>query len=372
MVNNTGVPDDARYARQRILPQIGDEGQTRLARAHVAIVGVGALGTQGADLLARAGVGRLTLIARDIVELTNLQRQTLFTEADAAQSLPKVVAAAQRLREVNRTITIDAKPADVRPSNIASLLALDEHESSDSEAGSRARPTIILDCTDNFLTRYLLNDVAVRFSLPLIYAGVLGTIGTQFTIRPNPIANATPCLRCVFPDCPAPGTTPTCETAGVLGPAVGVMASLQACEAIRTIVDPNSSTARVHTIEVWPFGVRSIVLGPPNPECPCCALRRFEFLDASRHESQAESTLCGQNAVQILPVSPARLDLAAIASSWQSAAGVRTSSVNRFFARLELADHGLRLTLFPDARAIVQGTIDITIARNVYARYVGL
>lgn len=372
MVNNTDVPNDARYARQRILPQIGDEGQTRLARAHVAIVGVGALGTQCADLLARAGVGHLTLIDRDIVELTNLQRQTLFTEADAAQSLPKVVAAAQRLREVNHTITIDAIPADVRPSNIASLLALDVNASSDAEVGSRARPTLILDCTDNFQTRYLLNDVAVRFSLPLIYAGVLGTSGTQFTIRPSPLANASPCLRCVFPNCPAPGTTPTCESAGVLGPAVGVMASLQAAEAIHAIVDPASIPARLHTIEVWPFGVRSIDLGPPNPECPCCAHRQFDFLDATRHESQAESTLCGQNAVQIVPMSHARLDLATIASSWQSAAGVKTSTANRFFARLELADHALRLTLFPDARAIVQGTTDITIARNVYARYVGL
>ncbi|QQS09949.1 MAG: ThiF family adenylyltransferase [Phycisphaerales bacterium] len=372
MVNNTDVPNDARYARQRILPQIGDEGQTRLSCAHVAIVGVGALGTQCADLLARAGVGHLTLIDRDIVELTNLQRQTLFTEADAAQSLPKVVAAAQRLREVNHTIVIDAIPADVRPSNIATLLALDVNASSDAEVGSRARPTLILDCTDNFQARYLLNDVAVRFSLPLIYAGVLGTNGTQFTVRPSPHAIATPCLRCVFPDCPAPGTTPTCESAGVLGPAVGVMASLQAAEAIHAIVDPASIPARLHTIEVWPFGVRSIDLGPPNPECPCCAHRQFDFLDATRHESQAESTLCGQNAVQIVPMSQARLDLASIASSWQSAAGVKTSTANRFFARLELADHALRLTLFPDARAIVQGTTDITIARNVYARYVGL
>lgn len=340
----------SRYARQELLPAVGHFGQARLANAHAAIVGLGALGCAAADLLARAGVGRLSLIDRDTVDLTNLQRQSLFDESDAAHGRPKALAAARRLAAVNASIAL-------RP-----VVAHLDHRSASRLLGS---PSVILDGTDNFPTRFLLNDLAIRDRVPLVYAGVLGTRGLTMPIAPDG-----PCLRCAFEHPPDPGTQPTCDTAGVLGPAVAAIAAFQAAAALRflladppepALTDLDAYTARVRRVPV-----------PRRPDCPCCAHRRFDFLNPDAHADAA--LLCGRSSVQITPPAPRDLDLAALAQRLAPLGSFRLVEGVLLRGTIDPAPPTTAatiLTIFADGRAIIDGTSSPDAARALYDRALG-
>lgn len=365
-----------RYHRQQILPGIGSAGQERIAAGHVVIVGLGALGCAVADHLARAGVGTLTLIDRDIVDRTNLQRQSLYTERDAGEGLPKAVAARHRLTEVNSEITIRAHIADLTAANVDALLF-----------GSRevARPDVVLDGTDNFDTRYLLNDIAVRDGIPLVYGGVVGTRGMQMTIRPG----VTPCLRCLFERPPMPGTQPTCDTAGVLGPVVAIVAGCQASDAIRLLLgDGDAISETLLEFDLWAGRRRRLDLAEARrADCPCCGRHEYEFL--ARNPDNQWAILCGQRAVQIMPASDTSdggdrepggdirglLDLDALATCLAAAGEVEARPfMLRFVPHAERAEAGgcLTITVFRDGRAIVAGTTEPDRARSVLAKYIGV
>jgi len=361
------VPDDlSRYHRQMLLSGVGEAGQRRLLGAHAVIVGVGALGTVAADLLARAGVGRLTLIDRDVVELTNLQRQTLFTERDAREGRPKAVAAAERLREVNSLIRIEPVPTDLDGAHALDLLT----------SAPLGAPDVVLDGTDNFLTRYILNDACVRMGVPLVYAGAVGWGGSQMTVVPGETA----CLRCIRPEPPGAGETATCDSAGVFAPVSAIVAAAQAADALRLLLglrEAGSGTLLSFDLQA---GRRSRLNAASlrDPDCPCCAHGRFEFLDGSRDDG-AGATLCGRLAVQVKPTAGAgagagRVDLEALAARLR-AHGSFTASPHLLRGKLHETPGGFEgaceLTVFADGRAIVGGTARADLARSVYARYVG-
>ena len=378
-----------------LLPEIGVEGQSRLARAHALIVGVGALGCTSADWLCRAGVGRISLVDRDVVEFTNLHRQTLFTESDARAGIPKAEAARRRLAEVNSEVRIGAVVCDVNSATLPRLRAMVSgcfEGASGQKQGVGAPPVsgamtsqamdfdVIVDGTDNYETRYLLNDFAVREGIPYCYAGVVGVSGAAATVLPEKWAAAraqapTACIRCLFPEMPAPGSMPTCDTAGVLGPMVGLVASWQSMEAIKVL---SGAHERVHRalarFEAWTGGVMLVdTSSARDPECVCCGRGRYEFLD--RPAGDGVATLCGRNAVQVLPsTSGAPLDLGALGERLRGVGAVETTA---FLVRVRLdgerADvgEGVVLTVFPDARAIVSGVTNPDRARALYARMVG-
>lgn len=335
-----------RYSRQILFAGIGAAGQQKLAGARVLIVGAGALGASHAEILARAGVGFLRIVDRDFVEITNLQRQTLYDESDASARLPKAVAAKKRLSTVNSDIEIDAVVADITVTNIESLF-------SDVD--------LAIDGTDNFQIRYLLNDAAVKLGKPWIYGAAVSSYGTTMTVRPG----ETPCLRCVFEDLPDAGSSPTCDTAGVIQPIIASVSAVQTTEAIKMLT---GRTAELHgsllQIDIWRSDWRRIRLSEPNPECPACGHRRFDFLNAESAEFAA--VLCGRNAVQIAPPGRATIDLEELASRL---APVGKVSHNEYLVRFATGDN--ELTIFSDGRAIIRGTDDPTIARNLYAKYVG-
>lgn len=343
----------SRYHRQTLI--IGDDGQSRLAAAHIAIIGMGALGCGSADLLARAGVGHVTLIDRDLVELTNLQRQTLYTEQDAAESLPKAEAARRRLSNVNSSISLTAHIADLTPANIETLIP--------------SAINLIIDGTDNFQTRYLLNDLAVQRAIPLCYGGVIATRGMQATFLCD---KTHACLRCIFDSPPPPGTTPTCDTVGVIGPAVSIISATQAADALKILI--GKSDLLSHTLldfDLWTNTRRRLDLrNLKRPDCPACGHRNFEFLNDT---SQQTASLCGQNAVQ-LPGSTHRLELESLAARLTSLGRV---SRNPFFVRLHADarppgfEEDCEVTIFADGRAIVKGTDRPEFARAAYARFIG-
>ncbi|MDX2148876.1 MAG: ThiF family adenylyltransferase [Planctomycetota bacterium] len=356
-----------RYQRQMLLPGIGRAGQERLARGHAIVVGCGALGCVSADLLARAGVGRLTLIDRDVVERSNLQRQTLFDDQDAMEGVPKAVAAEARLRRVNPAIDVRGIVADVTSRNAERLLGLGADES------------VVLDGTDTFATRYLINDVCVKLGRTYVYGGVVGTSGMSATFTPQ---RGGACLRCVFYEPPAPGSAPTCDTAGVLGASVAMVASAQACDAIK-ILSGNEGSLRgeLVSLDAW-TGARSVIdlSRARRQDCPCCGQRKFEFLDA---QGDRGATLCGQNAVQIPmagwatgwtrepELGAAAINLAAIADRLGGVARVqRTPWLLRAWLSGGAAE-AIELTLFADGRAIVKPVRDVEHARAIVARYVG-
>lgn len=350
-----GVPQPqgqpARYERQRVLPQMGTAGQERLARAHVAIVGIGALGCVSADLLARAGVGRLTLIDRDVVELSNLQRQPLFDERDAREGLPKAEAARRRLAMVNSDISIDARVGDLTARHAEGMLGL----------GASGGAGVIVDGTDNFEARYLLNDLAVARRVPLVYAGAVGTIGMQATFTPGGA-----CLRCVFEDPPSPGTQPTCETAGVLAMASGVVASLQATATLRVILG-HPVACELFEIDVWSGRTRATSLArAKRPDCPCCGMGRFDYLERRGMEP---AVLCGSRSVQLPGLGALGVDLDELAARLRPLGEL---DANRFLVRLRPREgRGLEITVFADGRALVRGVEDEAQARAAYARYIG-
>lgn len=323
------------------------DAQQRLADARVHVIGLGALGCPAADLLVRAGVGEVRLIDRDVVELANLHRQTLFVEADVGRA--KVEAAAQRLAEANSECTLEALPGDLSPQSIDRLFPdLDSCRD------------LLLDCTDNFETRYLLNDLAVSSGVPLIYAGVVGTHGMVLGIKPG----ATPCLRCVYPDIPAPGSQPTCETAGVLGPASAAIASLQASQAVRMLMG-DIQAGSLMSLDVWSLESRKIELENRDQNCPCCVERHFPFL--SGRESTEARVLCERDAVHVDPARDMDLDLTSLQSRLSSSG---TFEVSGMVIRGQ-TDDGLGVTVFSDGRAIFEGITEPDRARVLYARLIG-
>ncbi len=337
-----------RYSRQMRFPALGKAGQEALCKSTVAVCGCGALGTVLANHLARAGVGKLRIIDRDFIETHNLQRQILFDEDDVASNLPKAEAAARKLRAINSTITIEPVVTDIDHTNILALV-------SDAD--------LILDGTDNFETRYLINDAAVKLGKPWIYGGVIGSEGQTMTILPG----ETPCLRCLIETAPPPGMTPTCETAGVLGPAVSVIASFEAIEAIKILSGARAAlNPCLIMVDVWDWTFRQLkianLLG--KVDCPCCKGRKFEWLEGG--QGSHTTTLCGRNAVQVAVRRDEPLDFPELASRLASFAEVRH---NAFMLRF--AAEGHEFTVFPDGRAIIKGTNDVTRARTLYSQFIG-
>jgi molybdopterin-synthase adenylyltransferase len=323
---------------------MGEEGQRRIRAASVAIVGCGALGTVQAEALTRSGVGRLRIIDRDFVELSNLQRQFLFEEADAAEALPKAVAAARRLARVNSDVDIESMVADLTAANVEDLF-----EGVD----------LIVDATDNFETRFLINDAAVSADLPWIYGAAVGSYGIKFSIDPG----RTACFRCVYPEPPA-GAQPTCETTGVLAPVTATIAALQVGDALKILAAGRGTVdARITTVDVWTGAVRQIAAPAKDAGCQCCVRREFPYLDGTK---RTPISLCGRNAVQIHERTRP-IQLAALAQRLGEIAPVRS---NEFALRVSLDPY--ELTVFPDGRAIIKGTTDIGVARSIYARYVGV
>jgi adenylyltransferase/sulfurtransferase len=322
---------------------LGEEGQRRIQAGRVGIVGCGALGCVQAELLARAGVGRLRLIDRDFVEWSNLQRQLLFDEADAAEGIPKAAAAARRLRRINSEIEIEPVVADFTPANALELL-----EGID----------LILDGTDNFETRYLLNDAAVKLGIPWIYAAAVGSYGLKLAVIPG----RTACLKCVYP-APPSGPQPTCETEGVLAPVTTAIAALQVADALKIVArGTDAVTSRWMTLDTWSGEIRRLADPARDPACPCCSLREFTHLAGV---GRAPISLCGRNAVQIHErFRPINLDDLA-----RRLGAVATVRSNQFALRVSLDPY--ELTVFPDGRAIIKGTTDVGVARSLYARYVG-
>ena len=335
-----------RYSRQILFREIGREGQERLLASRVLIVGCGALGASHAEMLSRAGVGNLRIVDRDFVEFTNLQRQTLFSESDAAERLPKAIAAKRRIAEINSEIEVEAIVADVNNSNIEALIAGCD---------------LVLDGTDNFQVRYLVNDACVKHELPWIYGAAVSSYGTTMTIRPG----ETPCLRCIFEEMPDAGSAPTCDTAGVIMPIIASISAIQAAEAVKLLVGDTASLHRsLVQIDLWANDWRKIKLAGPNDDCICCGRRWFEFLDAEAQEFAA--VLCGRDAVQIAPPRLTEIDLPALAARLSALGEVKQ---NEYLLRFSIENQ--EITVFRDGRAIVKGTDDPAQARSLYARYLG-
>lgn len=334
----------SRYDRQIRLSQIGDTGQQALRNATVAIIGVGALGSVAADLLARAGIGRLVLIDRDVVEWSNLQRQVLYTEADAQQARPKVEAASDRLQQVNADVVCTAVAIDLTFRNLAEVL-----EGVD----------LIVDGTDNFSTRYLLNDYAVQTGTPYIYAGVVSTYGMVASILPP----AGPCLRCTYPDPPDASQAPTCSSAGVLGPAVNVIASLATTEAIRVLVGGEAQSGFLY-MDLWGRQTQQLK-ARKDPDCPCCGKGEHDWLMGRRGNAEAR-VLCGSDTVQIPPPST-RPDLQRMEQKLRGTVTELLSTPH--FLRFQ--HRALDVMYFADGRALIRGTADPALARTVLAETVG-
>jgi len=336
-----------RYSRQTLFNGIGKDGQEKLLNSRVLLVGCGALGSSHAEMLARAGVGNLRIVDRDFVEFTNLQRQTLFKEDDARNRLPKVAAAKTRIKEINSEIEVEAVIADVNYSNIEGLI-----EDCD----------LVLDGTDNFQVRYLINDSCVKHSKIWIYGAAVSSYGTTMTVIPG----ETPCLRCVFEEIPDAGSSPTCDTAGVIMPIIATVSSVQVTEAIKILVGKTSFLhGSIMQFDVWQNDWRKIKLGRPNPDCIACGQKRFEFLDAESQEFSA--VLCGRNVVQIAPPKPSVIDLDALAEKIKHTAAV---SQNEYLIRFSRGEY--EITVFRDGRAIIRGTDDVTAAKSLYARSIGV
>ncbi len=336
--------NDDRYSRQVLFAGLGKAGQERLLGSRVTVVGCGALGTSICNLLARAGVGRLRIVDRDFVEKNNLQRQVLFDEEDAARALPKSVAAAEKLRKINSEIGVEPLVTDLRAGNAESLLA-----------GS----DMVLDGTDNFETRFLLNDACVKGKIPWIYGGCVGSYGMVLPILPGETA----CLACWLEECPGPGSTATCDTAGVLNTVASTIASLQANEAIKFLSGNRAEMSTGLTaIDLWKNSHQTMKV-PRRPDCLPCGKNVFSWLEAG--EESLVTILCGRDAVQIVPADSA-IDLAELETRLKKAGEVFR---NDYLLKLRLEEN--ELTLFPDGRAIIQGTHDPARARSLYAKYIG-
>lgn len=345
MADTAGAAD--RYARQVRFPGIGPEGQDRIGAALVTVVGCGALGSASVNLLARAGVGEIRIVDRDVVELSNLQRQLLFEEADAREGTPKAVAAAAAAGRINSEIRVAPVVADVTPDTVEGVIA-----------GS----SVVIDGTDNLETRYLLNDACVKAGIPWVYGAVIGSTGLAMAIVPG----RTSCFRCLFPNAPDPSRLETCETAGVLASTVVTVAAFQWTRAVQLLVGADDDLAgSLLTLDVW-SGDHEVVRGIERREaCPCCAEGRYEYLDADRVSRAV--TMCGRDVVQVRPGRPMHLDLDAFARRFD---GIASPLLNAYLVRVVVDGH--EITVFDDGRAFVRGTADPVEARSIYARWVGL
>jgi adenylyltransferase/sulfurtransferase len=343
---NAGTAVNDRYSRQILFPGIGEEGQRKLLAARVLIVGCGALGTAHAEALARAGIGHLRLVDRDFVEPSNLQRQTMFTEGDAEKRLPKAIAAANHLHAINSEIDIDPQVADVNHSNIEQLINGCD---------------LVLDGTDNFATRYLINDACVKQETNWIYGAAVGSYGVTMTIRPHQTA----CLRCVFEEAPPAASAPTCDTAGVIMPIINIVSAVQVAEAFKLLT---GNTDELHgslmQFDVWQNEWRKMKLSPPHSDCPTCGLGQFETLSPTSTETAA--VLCGRDAIQISPSQPTIINFSTLADRLRPAGDVK---FNEYLLRFKTGP--FELTVFQDARSIVRGTDQIATARSLYAKYIG-
>ncbi len=354
-MNNT-TNDLARYHRQMIFPPFGEEGQRRLLDATVVVVGCGATGSALSNLLVRAGVGRVRIIDRDYIELNNLQRQILFDEDDIAANLPKAEAAAAKLRRINSGVAVEAVVADVNAGNVLGLL-----EDAD----------LVMDGTDNFSTRFLINDACLYLAKPWVYTGVIAAYGMTATFIPDGAAQklpgdraATGCLRCLIEDVPAPGATPTCDTAGIIGPAAALLTAVSAAEAIKLLAGRGTINSGMIHMDVWTHEYEHFAT-QRRPDCPACGARNFEFLNA--HMGTTTAALCGRNAVQVSVAGSRPLDLAALAQQLTPVA--HDLARNAYLLRARIGDH--EFTIFPDNRAIIKGTDDEDLAKTLYARYIG-
>lgn len=343
------IADQAdRFSRQILFAGIGAQGQRQISASRVSIIGCGALGALQAEMLARAGVGFLRLIDRDLVEESNLHRQVLYDENDVGERLPKAVAAARRLSHINSKISAEPRIVDINYSNVEDAIR---------------DVDVVLDGTDNFETRFLLNDAAVKLDKPWVFGGVVAANGLQMTIRPH----LTPCLRCIFPEMPPPGAGPTCDTAGVILPIIGLIVSLQVTEAIKILT---GQVAELHNslvkIDVWSNSFTRLRLDSSQMNnCPACGNGTFDYLD--NRSGQATTILCGRNAVQVSPGTRTKIDFERLKHQLQ---GVGTVEFNEYLLRFATGDH--EITVFRDGRGIIRGTEDPNLARSLYARYIGV
>jgi len=361
--------DLARYHRQMLLPGFGEEGQRRLLDSTALIMGCGALGSVAADMLARAGVGHLRIVDRDFIEITNLQRQVLFDEQDVADAIPKAEAAKRKIARSNSQVEVTPIVDDLNHSNIERYA-----EGVD----------ILVDGLDNFETRYLANDCAVKHGIPYVYGGAVSTVGMAYAMLPHTLDGeawwektsdgdfATPCFRCIFEEAPPPGQNPTCDTVGVLGPVVSIIANFQVAEALK-ILTRNLAvlSPTILNIDLWSNTITQLKVARAweDGECPCCKHRRFDYLEDKAGSSA--TMLCGRDAVQLRHRQTTNgIDLEEIANRLQKHGKV---TANEFMVRAEIADNGkaYEITLFTDGRAIVKGTGENSVARSVYSKYVG-
>jgi len=333
-----------KYSRQILFAPLGRAGQERLSASSAVVVGCGAIGAAAANLLVRAGIGRLRVLDRDFVELSNLQRQTLFDESDATQSLPKAIAAERKLRQINSSVAVEGLVADLTPKNASELL-------SDFN--------LILDGTDNFETRFLINDFAVKSSTPWIYAAGVASYGLTTTIRPG----ITPCLACLLESSAASGLEETCDTVGVLGPIVHLIASLEVAEALKLLSGNEAALhKRLLSCDVWTGHFQSVRVAR-NPDCRACVHHQFSYLEGA---AQPHLTMCGRDSVQIHERSRS-LDLASLRA--RLAPTVADVRHNEFLLRFRVPPY--EMTVFADGRAILKGTKDPAVARSFYARFIG-
>lgn len=342
-----------RYSRQELFGPIGRTGQQRLSASSVTLIGCGALGSNLAQMMVRAGLGRLRIVDRDYLELSNLQRQVLFDEQDVVENMPKSVAAARKLAQINSNVTVEPIVADVNYETIEQFI-----DGSD----------LILDGTDNLQTRFLINDAAIKHGLPWIYGACVGAKGLALAILPA----GRPCLRCLFDEPGEPAAVETCDTAGIIGPIASIVASLQAAEAIKILTgNLDAVNHRLVSFDTWANLYRSIATDALGNDCKCCCYKDFEFLAGKG--SLSTISLCGRNSVQLRPRrQKQQLDMAALADRLAPAGAVYR---NEFIVRLDLPDRtetpGRQITIFPDGRAIIKGTDNIDEARSLYAKYIG-
>ena len=347
--NSRNLDSSSRYSRQTRFPHIGEAGQKKIGASTVLLIGCGALGSVIADSLVRAGVDTLRLVDRDFLELSNLQRQTLFDEDDVASGLPKAIAAANRLAKINSSVKLEPQVMDVDSGNIASLVdGVD----------------LILDGSDNFEIRFLINDASIKWNIPWIYGGCLGADGQAMVILPGETA----CLNCLMMDGPpTPGTTPTCDSFGILAPIINVIGSFQVMEALKILSGNMEAVNRkLNVFEMWTNDFRQLDMSGlrASVDCPTCSQQQFKWLSGDR-ESQS-AVLCGRNAVQINPQQGAAVSLSELADRLDRAGRVER---NKFLLRFFVDE--FTVTVFPDGRAIVSGTDEVATAKKIYAQYIG-